>query len=156
MSLTGRMTAITTSSGPMAPTTANSPSPTSAPAPTPCTRLPTACSANTPRPTSPWKRARTSTWANSTGSPCATASRSGKSAIPNRNGSEFFKGDDYWLWGWCLRYAAAVPQRHHLHHRQERLAQGLVLRGGAARDESTAWLNPARQGPRQPALWLGE
>jgi rhamnogalacturonan endolyase len=28
---------------------------------------------------------------------------------PNRNGSEFFKGDQYWLWGWCLRYALLFP-----------------------------------------------
>jgi rhamnogalacturonan endolyase len=41
---------------------------------------------------------------------------------------------------------AAVPERHHLHHRQERLPQGLVLRAGAAR-ESTAWLNPAAKDP---------
>ncbi len=31
---------------------------------------------------------------------------------------------------------AAVPQRHHLHRWQERLAQGLVLRASAARDQS--------------------
>jgi rhamnogalacturonan endolyase len=28
---------------------------------------------------------------------------------PNRNGSEFFKGDEYWLWGWCMRYALLFP-----------------------------------------------
>jgi rhamnogalacturonan endolyase len=28
---------------------------------------------------------------------------------PNRNGSEFFKGNDYWLWGWCMRYALLFP-----------------------------------------------
>jgi rhamnogalacturonan endolyase len=28
---------------------------------------------------------------------------------PNRNGGEFFKGDEYWLWGWCLRYALLFP-----------------------------------------------
>lgn len=31
---------------------------------------------------------------------------------PNRNASEFFKGDgaNYWLWGWPLRYALLYPQ----------------------------------------------
>ena len=28
---------------------------------------------------------------------------------PNRNGSEFFKGNDYWLWGWCVRYPLLFP-----------------------------------------------
>jgi rhamnogalacturonan endolyase len=28
---------------------------------------------------------------------------------PNRNGGEFFKGNDYWLWGWCMRYALLFP-----------------------------------------------
>ena len=28
---------------------------------------------------------------------------------PNRNGSEFFKGDQYWFWGWNLRYALLFP-----------------------------------------------
>jgi rhamnogalacturonan endolyase len=28
---------------------------------------------------------------------------------PNRNGGEFFKGDEYWLWGWCMRYALLFP-----------------------------------------------
>ncbi len=31
--------------------------------------------------------------------------------VPNRNASEFFKGDgdNYWLWGWPLRYALLFP-----------------------------------------------
>ncbi len=29
--------------------------------------------------------------------------------IPNRNGSEFFKGDDYFHWGWYLTYAKLFP-----------------------------------------------
>jgi rhamnogalacturonan endolyase len=28
---------------------------------------------------------------------------------PNRNGGEFFKGDEYWLWGWNMRYALLFP-----------------------------------------------
>jgi len=28
---------------------------------------------------------------------------------PNRNGSEFFKGDQYWLWGWPIRYGDLFP-----------------------------------------------
>ena len=47
----------------------------------------------------------------SNGSPCATASRSGKSAIPTAPADKFFKGDgaNYWLWGWCLRYPLLFP-----------------------------------------------
>jgi hypothetical protein len=54
---------------------------------------------------------------------------------PDRTGGKFYKGDgsNYWLWGWCVRYPLLVPERHHLHHWQERLPQGLVLRAGAAR-----------------------
>ncbi len=29
--------------------------------------------------------------------------------IPNRSGSEFFKGDDYFHWGWYLQYAKLFP-----------------------------------------------
>jgi rhamnogalacturonan endolyase len=29
--------------------------------------------------------------------------------IPNRRGSEFFKGDDYYHWGWYLKYAELFP-----------------------------------------------
>jgi rhamnogalacturonan endolyase len=28
---------------------------------------------------------------------------------PNRNGGEFFKGDEYWRWGWGMRYALLFP-----------------------------------------------
>jgi rhamnogalacturonan endolyase len=29
--------------------------------------------------------------------------------IPNRSGAEFFKGDDYYHWGWYLEYAKLFP-----------------------------------------------
>src|SRR5262249_17268623 len=29
--------------------------------------------------------------------------------IPNRKGSEFFKGDDYFHWGWYLEYSKLFP-----------------------------------------------
>ncbi len=28
---------------------------------------------------------------------------------PNRNGGEFFKGDEYWRWGWNIRYSGLFP-----------------------------------------------
>jgi len=28
---------------------------------------------------------------------------------PNRNGGEFFKGDEYWRWGWGIRYSGLFP-----------------------------------------------
>ena len=51
--------------------------------------------------------------------------------IPNRNGSEFFKGDDYFHWGWYLQYPKLFPARRELRHRQKRFPQGLVFRAGA-------------------------
>ena len=30
--------------------------------------------------------------------------------VPNRNGDEFYKGDEYWLWGWPLRYGDLFPR----------------------------------------------
>ena len=50
---------------------------------------------------------------------------------------------------------AALPERHHLHHRQERLPQGLVLPADAARDVDGVD-EPGGEGSRQPAIRLGE
>jgi rhamnogalacturonan endolyase len=33
--------------------------------------------------------------------------------IPNRSGSEFFKGNDYYHWGWYLKYAKLFPNDVH-------------------------------------------
>ncbi len=76
---------------------------------------------------------------------------------PDRTGDKFFKGDGAQLLAVGLEPALrpAVPQRHHLHDRQKRLPQGLVLRGGAARHEPVVRQSRG-QGPRQPALWLGQ
>ncbi|WP_443750419.1 polysaccharide lyase family protein [Asticcacaulis solisilvae] len=30
--------------------------------------------------------------------------------VANRNGDEFYKGDEYWLWGWPLRYGDLFPK----------------------------------------------
>ena len=75
---------------------------------------------------------------------------------PDRTADKFFKGDgaNYWLWGWGLRYSRTLPQRHHLHHRQEQLPQGLVLPGGAALHHHRM-AESRCQGPLQPALRLG-
>jgi len=65
---------------------------------------------------------------------------------PNRNGSEFFKGDEYWLWGWCVRYPLLFPNDitysvgksdWHKDWFFEQVPHG----------ESTAWLNPAAKDP---------
>ena len=50
---------------------------------------------------------------------------------------------------------APVPERHHLHHWQERLSQRLVLRAGPARGHHSVDKS-RREGPRQPAFWLGQ
>jgi rhamnogalacturonan endolyase len=65
---------------------------------------------------------------------------------PNRNGGEFFKGDEYWLWGWCVRYPLLFPNDitytvgksdWHKDWFFEQVPHG----------ESTAWLNPAAKDP---------
>ena len=149
--------ASTTSSGTTAPRTARSPSPTSAPAPTRCTPLPTACSANSPRPTSPSRPARRSTWASSTGSRCATASRSGRSATPTAPADKFYKGDgaNYWLWGWACATPLLFPNDitytigksdYHKDWFFEQVPHG----------DQPGVGQPRGEGPRQPALRLGE
>ena len=49
---------------------------------------------------------------------------------------------------------AALSERHHLHHRQERLPQGLVLSADAARDVD-GLDEPGGEGSRQPAISAG-
>jgi rhamnogalacturonan endolyase len=67
---------------------------------------------------------------------------------PNRTGDKFFKGDgdNYWLWGWCLRYPLLFPNDitytigqsdYHKDWFFEQVPHG----------ESTAWLNPNAKDP---------
>jgi rhamnogalacturonan endolyase len=73
---------------------------------------------------------------------------------PNRNGSEFFKGNDYWFWGWCVRYPLLFPNDitytigksdYHKDWFFEEVPHG----------ESTAWLNPEAKDPaNQPYGWV--
>ena len=137
-----------TSSGTTAPTTANSPSPTSAPALTRCTRLPTACSANSRRPTSPSRPARTLDLGKLEWKPVRYGKQIWEIGYPDRTGDKFFKGDgdNYWLWGWGLRYPLLFPNDitytigksdYHKDWFFEQVPHG----------ESTAWLNPEAKDP---------
>ena len=65
---------------------------------------------------------------------------------PNRNGGEFFKGSEYWLWGWYLRYPLLFPDDitytvgksdWHKDWFFEQVPHG----------ETTAWLNPEAKDP---------
>jgi rhamnogalacturonan endolyase len=67
---------------------------------------------------------------------------------PDRTGGKFFKGDgdNYWLWGWCVRYPLLFPNDitytigksdYHKDWFFEQVPHG----------ESTAWLNPAAKDP---------
>ena len=67
---------------------------------------------------------------------------------PNRTADKFFKGDgdNYWLWGWCLRYPLLFPNDitytigksdYHKDWFFEQVPHG----------ESTAWLNPDAKDP---------
>ena len=75
---------------------------------------------------------------------------------PNRNGSEFFKGDEYWLWGWGLRYPLLFPNDitytvgksdYHKDWFFEEVPHG----------RSTAWLNPEAKDPANQRFgWVKE
>jgi rhamnogalacturonan endolyase len=67
---------------------------------------------------------------------------------PDRTGDKFYKGDgdNYWLWGWCLRYPLLFPNDitytigksdYHKDWFFEQVPHG----------ESTAWLNPDAKDP---------
>jgi rhamnogalacturonan endolyase len=75
---------------------------------------------------------------------------------PDRTGGKFFKGDgdNYWRWGWCVRYPLLFP--HDLtytvgqsdYHKDWFFEQ--VPHG-----QSTAWLNPQAKDPaNQPFGWV--
>jgi rhamnogalacturonan endolyase len=73
---------------------------------------------------------------------------------PNRNGSEFFKGNDYWLWGWCVRYPLLFPNDitytigksdYHKDWFFEQVPHG----------DPAPWINPAAKDPaNQPFGWV--
>ena len=152
----GRTTATTTSSGPTALRTAASPSPTSAPAPTRCTPSPTASSASTPRPTSPSKRASARPrQARLAARPLRQADLGDRLPRPHRRQVLQGRRRQLLALGLAAALRRPLPQRHHLHHRQERLPQGLVLRGGPPLHHRRLE-EPRRQGPPQPALRLGQ
>ena len=76
---------------------------------------------------------------------------------PDRTGGKFFKGDgaNYWLWGWNLRYALLFPNDitytigksdYHKDWFFEEVPHATNL----------SFVNPARKGTREPALWLGQ
>jgi rhamnogalacturonan endolyase len=69
--------------------------------------------------------------------------------FPDRTGGKFFKGDgeNYWLWGWCVRYPLLFPDDitytigqsdYHKDWFFEQVPHG----------ESTAWLNPEAKNPK--------
>ncbi len=65
---------------------------------------------------------------------------------PNRNGSEFFKGNEYWVWGWGLRYPLLFPNDVTYtigksdYHKDWFFQQ-------TPHGESMAWLNPEAKDP---------
>ncbi len=75
---------------------------------------------------------------------------------PNRTGDKFFKGDgdNYWLWGWGLRYPLLFPNDITFtigksdYHKDWFFQQ-------VPHSESTAWLNPEAKDPaNQPFGWV--
>jgi rhamnogalacturonan endolyase len=73
---------------------------------------------------------------------------------PNRNGSEFFKGNDYWFWGWCVRYPLLFPNDITYtigksdYHKDWFFEQ-------VPHADTTPWINPAAKDPaNQPYGWV--
>ena len=68
---------------------------------------------------------------------------------PDRAADEFFKGDgqNYWLWGWNLRYALLFPNdvTYTIPRGEARSAQSLVFRRSAARNQPGV-CEPRRRG----------
>ena len=67
---------------------------------------------------------------------------------PNRTGDKFFKGDgdNYWLWGWCLRYPLLFPNDITYTIGKSDYRKDWFFEQ-VPRSESTAWLNPDAKDP---------
>jgi rhamnogalacturonan endolyase len=65
---------------------------------------------------------------------------------PNRNGSEFFKGNDYWLWGWCVRYPLLFPNDITYTVGKSDWKKDWFFEQ-TPHGTSTAWLNPEAKDP---------
>jgi rhamnogalacturonan endolyase len=65
---------------------------------------------------------------------------------PNRNGGEFFKGDDYWLWGWGLRYPLLFPNDITYTIGKSDYRKDWFFQQ-TPHSETTAWLNPEAKDP---------
>ena len=68
-----------------------------------------ASSVSTPRPTSPSNPGRSIDLGHLEWTPVRYGRQLWDIGIPNRTGSEFFKGDDYFHWGMYLEYARLFP-----------------------------------------------
>ncbi len=67
---------------------------------------------------------------------------------PNRTGDKFFKGDgdNYWLWGWCLRYPLLFPNDITYTVGKSDYRKDWFFEQ-VPHSESTAWLNPDAKDP---------
>ncbi len=67
---------------------------------------------------------------------------------PNRTGDKFFKGDgdNYWLWGWCLRYPLLFPNDITYTIGKSDYRKDWFFEQ-VPHSESTAWLNPEAKDP---------
>ena len=106
-------------------------------------------SKNSPRGwTSPWKLARRSIWASSTGSlfPFRQADRRDWPSRPHlRQIPKVGDGANYWLWGWPLRYAGLFPNDVTYTVGKSDPAKDWFFEEAAP--TTTAWLNPDAKDP---------
>ncbi|HVT81241.1 MAG TPA: polysaccharide lyase family protein [Phycisphaerae bacterium] len=68
--------------------------------------------------------------------------------FPDRTGGKFFKGDgqNYWLWGWCVRYPLLFPNDITYTIGKSDYRKDWFFEQ-VPHGESTAWLNPAAKDP---------
>ena len=75
---------------------------------------------------------------------------------PNRNASEFFKGDgaNVWRWGWCVRYPLLFPNDLTYTVGQSDWSKDWFFEQ-VPHGENRSWLNPAAEDPaNQPFGWV--
>ena len=133
-----------------APKTASSPSPTYAPAPTLCAPSPTGVLGEYDRAPAQItvEAGKTVDLGKLDWQPVRYGKQLWEIGYPDRTADKFFKGDgdNYWLWGWGLRYSGLFPNDitytiGKSDYRKDWFFQEVP------HSTTTAWLNPAAKDP---------
>ncbi len=116
-----------------------------------------ACLANSPRPTSPFRGRQDARSGQVEWKPVRYGKQIWEIGYPNRTGDKFYKGDgeNYWLWGWCVRYGELFP-----HDITYTIGKSDYRRDWffeqVPHELSDAWKNASAKDPAQSAVRLGK